>query len=225
MQRCSLQRQLNEGRGYVYSYRGIRFGRLTEASLQAPKEKLRFGEKLPRMMGIKLPPRVRPGDTTRTYTAANAITQEELLFSPRTLGEDMKRHAQLRARITLNRAAFNAVRAQHSTDPLAPRLCRQCPATPPETARHVLVSCPRYAAGREELKKKLHATIEKIRKAKNLRVYRKFRDCIDSEEELLFHVILATPFVLKQLPKLDDRLSLLHETGNFLLYIHDIRPT
>jgi hypothetical protein len=131
---------------------------------------------------------------------------------------------QLRARITLNRSAFNAVRARRSKDPLAPRLCRQCSATPPETARHVLVFCPRYSARRDELKKQLREMIERIRKAKQLQS-RQWRRCIQNDDELLFHIILATPLVLAQLSDSHDRAYLLRCTGDFLLSVHDIRPT
>ena len=151
------------------------------------------------------------------------LVRKNLSFSARTLSEDRKRHAQLRARITLNRAAFHAVRAHRSTDPLAPRRCQQCPATPPETARHVLLSCPRYTVARDELKLKLAAQIERIRLAKNSNV--KWRQCIRDDDELLFHIILATPFVLSQLKDANDRVNLLRYTGDFLLSVHDIRPT
>jgi len=152
------------------------------------------------------------------------LTTQNLSFSVRTMAEETdKQHVQLRARVTLNRAAFHAVRAHHTKDPLAPRRCRQCPATPLETARHVLVHCPRYSASREELKHKLKNQIERIRQARNSNA--KWRKCIRNDNELMFHIILATPFVLSHLKKHKDRTQLLHETGNFLISVHDIRPT
>ena len=215
----SLERQLNESRGYEYSYRGWRFGRLTSV---CSSEALKRGAMLPPLLGVPSAQRVELPHTVLLRSASHLV-DHRLAFSARTLGEDLKHHAQLRARITLNRAAFHAVRAGRSKDPRAPRRCRQCPATPPETARHVLVSCPRYSASRDELKKKLAAQIERIRKARDQQAH--WRRCIPDDDELLFHIILATPFVLSCFLKSADRLYLLHCTGNFLLSVHDIRPT
>ena len=214
----SLERLLNESRGYEYSFRGWRFGRLTSV---CSSEALKRGAMLPPLLGVPSAQRVELPHTVLLRSAIDLVNHK-LSFSARTLSEDLKRHAQLRARITLNRAAFHAVRASRSKDPLAPRRCRQCPATPPETARHVLVSCPRYAASRDELKQKLAALIERIRKARDKQAH--WRRCIQDDDELLFHIILATPFVLSVLNKTEDRLYLLHSTGNFLLSVHDIRP-
>jgi len=217
----SIERVLNESRGYVYSYRGWRFGRIASVF---PSEDHKYGTELTLLLGIPLqPPQQRQLPGLELLDHAVELSQPNQCFSAHTLGEDRKRHAQLRARIALNRSAFNAVRAHRSKDPLAPRRCRQCPATPLETARHVLVSCPRYAASRDELKKKLNALIERIRKAKDHSS--KWRRCIQDDNELLFHVILATPFVLSVLKKADDRAQLLRCTGDFLLDVHDIRPT
>ena len=162
----SLERQLNESRGYEYSYRGWRFGRLTSV---CSSEALKRGAMLPPLLGVPSAQRVELPHTDLLRSASHLV-DHCLAFSACTLGEDLKHHAQLRARIALNRAAFHAVRAGRSKDPRAPRRCRQCPATPPETARHVLVSCPRYSASRDELKKKLAAQIERIRKARDQQV-------------------------------------------------------
>jgi hypothetical protein len=215
----SLERLLNESRGYVYAYRGWQFGRLTSPQ---SSEELKRGAMLPPLLGV---PSSRQPELPHTVLLDSAVNlvNNKLSFSARTLGDDLKRHAQLRARVTLNRAAFHAVRASRSKDPLAPRRCRQCPATPLETARHVLVSCPRYSASRDELKKKLATQIERIRKARDQQAH--WRRCIQDDDELLFHIILATPFVLSVFSNIDDRLYLLHSTGNFLLSVHDIRPT
>ena len=217
----SLARMLHESEGYQYSYRGWAFGCV--ANPTAPSETHKFGTELAHLLGIPRCVRVDVGPGELTCSAINLVASN-LSFSARTLGEEHKRHAQLRARITLNRSAFNAVRALRSKDPLAPRLCRQCPATPPETARHVLVSCPRYSASRDELKKQLREVIERIRKAKQLQS-RQWRRCIQHDDELLFHIILATPLVLAQLSDSHDRAYLLRCTADFLLSVHDIRPT
>ena len=217
----SLERLMNESRGYVYSYRGWRFGRLVSL---VPTEKLKYGKELTPLLGIppqKPQQQQLPG--LQLLDSALRIASSDMSFSVHTLGDDLKRHAQLRARITLNRPAFYAARSSRSKDPLAPRLCRQCPATPPETARHVLVSCPRYSASRDELKKKLAAQIERIRKARDRNAH--WRQCIQDDDELLFHVILATPFALSVFKKIADRVDIRLCTGNFLLTVHEIRPT
>jgi hypothetical protein len=175
------------------------------------------------LLGVSPPPKRAELPHHDLLDYAVEIVNNKLCYSAMTLGEDLKRHAQLRARISLNRSAFNAVRASRSKDPLAPRRCRQCPQTPLETARHVLVHCPRYSAQRDELKKKLAAQIERVRKATHRSAH--WRKHIQDEHELLFHIILATPFVRSIFNNTNDRLYLLHSTGNFLLSVHDIRPT
>ena len=217
----SLERLLNESRGYAYSYRGWRFGRL--ASL-VPSEELKYGKELTPLLGVPAQnPQEQQLPGLQLLDSALRIANSDMSFSAHTLGDDLKRVAQLRARFTLNRTALHAVRASRSKDPFAPRRCRQCPATPLETARHVLVSCPRYSVSRDELKKKLAVQIERIRKARDRNAH--WRQCIQDDDELLFHVILATPFVLSILKKSEDRLNLRTNTGNFLLSVYDIRPT
>jgi len=184
-----------------------------------PAAHLKYGTKLPPLLGIPSFHKLPHADL---LDDAISLVQNNLSFSARTLGEERKRPAQIRARITLNRSAFNAVRAHRSTDPLAPRRCQQCPRTPPETAQHVLVSCPRYNVSREEMKKKLSSLIDRIRKARDHSSH--WRRCINSEKKLLLHIILATPFALSQL-NTADRTKLLTHTGDFLLDVHDIRPT
>jgi hypothetical protein len=216
----SLERVLNQSRGFVYSYRGLRFGRLT--SLRHNKD-LRYGVETAQLLGVSAGDPVRLSDPLRMCARAFRLAKAGTHFQSSTLAEDTKRHAQLRARVSLNRTHYHAVFNHRSKDPLAPRLCRQCPATPPETARHVLVHCPRYSSLRDELKKKLSTAIDRIRQARDREG--SWRQWIDSENELLFHTILASPFVLSQFPTLEDRLYLLRCTGNFLLSVHDIRPT
>jgi hypothetical protein len=218
----SLARVFHEAEGYRYSYKSWKFGEIDNPSQPLESEEFHYGTEIPPLLGIPRCVRVDVDPSELTESAAELVTSG-LSFSARTLGEDRKRHAQLRARVTLNRAAFNAVRNHRSKDPLAPRLCRQCAATPPETARHVLVDCPRYSTCRNELKEKLHVIIDRIRRAKEQTT--QWRRCIPDDRELLFHIILATPFVLAQINSTADRLDLLRCTGDFLLSIHDIRPT
>jgi len=216
-QTLSVERLLNESRGYAYAHRGWKFGRLTKLHPCKDKE---YGAELTPLLGVPAQHHLPHADL---LDDAVQLVKKDLSFSARTLSEDRKKHAQLRARVTLNRSAFHAVRSHRSTDPLAPRRCQQCPDTPLETARHVLLSCPRYTLARNELKSKLAAQIERIRTAKNSHV--QWRQCIQNDDELLFHIILATPFVLSQLKDKYERANLLVYTGDFLLTIHDIRPT
>jgi len=218
----SFERLLNESRGYTYSYRGWRFGRIASV---IPCDDRKYGMDFTPLLGVspQLPQqRQLPGmellDSAIQLALPNAARP-----SAQTLGEDLKRHAQLRARTALNRSPFNAVRAHRSKDPLAPRRCRQCSATPLETARHALVTCPRYSAHRDEMKRKLATLIDRIRKARDRSSH--WRQCIQDDDELLFHIILASPFVLSVLKKIDDRTNLLRCTGDFLLSVYDIRPT
>jgi len=218
----STERPLNESRGYRYSSRGLRFGKLISVT---PSENHKYGTELGPLLGVppQLPGQRQLPHSENTDAAIQSTEPNAPHFSARTLGEDLKPHAQARARTVLNRSPFNAVRAHRSKDLLAPRLCRQCLATPPETARHALVACPFYAASRAEMKRKLASLIERIRKAKD-RSSRWLR-CIQNDDELLFHVILASPFALSVLKKADDRVQLLRCTGDFLLNVYDIRPT
>jgi hypothetical protein len=221
--RRSLAWLLHESEGFRYSHRSWRFGRLVNPT--QPSDEHRYGAELQRLLGlppcIRIETTVQPAELTRT---ARELVDSGLSFTARTLTVDSKRHAQLRARITLNRAAFHAVRNHRSKDPLAPRRCRQCPATPPETARHVLLDCPRYAALRADLEKKLHNVIDRIRDARD-RSSVQWRRCIPDRKELLFHIILASPFVLAQIKRETDLRHLLSCTGDFLISVHDIRPT
>jgi hypothetical protein len=130
---------------------------------------------------------------------------------------DTRRHAVLRARLVQNRTALNAVRnARRADEPGVVLHCQQClqHPTPRETARHAVCECPAYAERRAALVRRLRGAMAAVREraAQNALL----RRVLTSSDELLFHTVCATPFVLATLRSDAARRRLCRITGAFL---------
>jgi len=233
------ERMALESRGLSIHTGGIRHGE-PHAARNALAHN---GAAIVERKGTFLPPTLGIADNIITLEALRA-TMATLphILNPHhreldSIEFDLRTHAQRRARLVLNREMkFAAVAHYHNKDPSpALRQCPHCarynvgPLSPPaETALHAISQCPAYARQRASLRKQLADCLLRIRQhtfdSHHLIHLRTL-----SDEELLLHAVMATPYVLEALISqkagaAERRTLLLRTTGRYLIYIHNYRP-
>jgi hypothetical protein len=141
-----------------------------------------------------------------------------------TIHHDQKKHAQLRARLTLNRSSLNAVRnARNKKATSADLGCPHCGPQVPETIQHTLFNCPKYRNRRQELMTKLHEYVQKIKEKSRHTMWR----ALKLDDTIYMHITLCTPYIMTCLHSnmsQKEIFELLHLTGAFFEYINSIRP-
>jgi hypothetical protein len=224
-------RPLLAAAGHSWPYNGLAAAQTTHSEAS---ERLGYGSELRPLLGGSASD-AAPED----IVAVARVTTDLNHPYPLTYTHlDHRRSSQLRARLTLNRAAFKAVRHARSLDTTAAaKACSFCAnrtaaagglPPPAETARHVLVDCrqPELLAKRRELAVKLKAVIEAVHM--DLLARSLIRRVVGANpKEFFFHFLLCTPYIISCLfvnMTQNQIRDILRITGGFLEFVHSLRP-
>lgn len=231
-------RWLHEARGARWLYRDLRSGLISQVASSAPR-----GVRLLPLFGVSERDIESVANVPRVAADTMDCVLDAHMPAPSLLWDEPG-HAKLRTRIVLNRASFYEVYLQHDKrrdDPLAlllarvPQSCRHidCSMQAPlvtESAHHVLVDCPMHAAARMRLLAQLRDVIAalrlKVAAVSAAPADTAFATVMDDAPRgaLLYHLVCASPLLMRHLTHTHHRLLLLRSTGEYLEDIASFRP-